>query len=189
MDKQTWTENLKSYVLQQRQSHPIPDRATLSDEEEMQCRILGGEFMSWCRQPMNAILQQRHVLRVMEFDAEPVIVLTTSLPGLVAAAEIFGDENDDLVYLLDEEFQSWDGYNSDANSQWHIHHWSHFGLPNAEQLQQASQAFPQISAANFRVHATGDLWGPQCGFEALHLWKWTGDEMELLAEAFSVVNF
>ncbi|RYX86811.1 hypothetical protein EON83_01120 [bacterium] len=189
MNKQTWAENLKAYIRQQRASQPLPDRESLTPEEEMQCRLVGGELMGWCEQSLNGILQTRHALQIMEFDTEPLVVLTSTLPGIVAAEEIFGDANEHLFFLLETEFQAWQGYGADESYQWHIHHWSYFESPSAELLQRAEENFPNLPTQEFRVHTLGDLWGPNCGFESKHLWNWNGNDMDLLEQDFEESTF
>lgn len=185
MNKEDWSAALKGYVRDQRRARPIPARDTLSDEDEWHCRIIGGEFMRWYRRHLPDILGQRMVLGVMQFDPEPIIVVTTSMPGMVAMQEILSQLPDDPVYLLHDEFMKWEKDHSADLFTFHIHHWSYFRQIHQELLERARVAFPDVSTEQFRLHASGDLWGEQCGMEGSHLWQWDGQEMELLEEGFS----
>ena len=125
----------------------------------------------------------------MKFDPKPLIVFTTSIPGLVAAQEIMPEPSEDLVYLLHSEFEEWQQQHSVDEFTFHIRHWSYFRHIDQELLARARKAFPQVKAEEYRTHTSGDLWGEQCGIEGEHLWCWNGQEMELLEEAFSQARF
>jgi len=120
MKKDDWGEALRDYVQTQRQRNPIPDRDTLSPEEEWHCRVIGGEFLQWDQRGLDQIMQQRYVLKAVGFDPEPLIVITTSMPGLVAMKEIAPEPPPDLVYLLHEEFQTWESQHPVHSMTFHI---------------------------------------------------------------------
>ena len=185
MNKQEWSIALKSFSEEQRQLNTIPSRDSLSDEEEWQCRIIGGELISWYERRLPNILNERVVLRVMNFDPEPLIVFTTDLPGLVAAQSIIPAPSDDFVSLLHKEYEEWDRQHAVDEFTFHVHHWSYFRGLEKELLTQASEAYPSVSVDEFRIHSSGDLWGKRCGVFGDHLWRWDGEKMELLEEAFS----
>lgn len=189
MNKQEWLAKLKSFAQTRYQSNPIPPRNTLSEEQEWYCRIIGGEFIRWYQNYLQTILQERMALRVQQFDPEPIIVFTADIPGLVAAQEIIPNPLENLVYLLHSDFEEWEKQNPVDQFTFHIHHWSYFQPIDQELLKQASQAFPNLDSKEFRIHASGDLWGERCGVEGHHLWRWNGQRMELLEEAFSQVRF
>jgi hypothetical protein len=191
-DKSTWAAALKTYIAERREAVPIPPRDSLTEEDEWHCRVIGGELIAWHQSGLRHILMQRHALRVMEFEAKPLIVFTTSMAGLVAAQEIIPEPQGDLVYLLDEEFTQWQERHSTSEVsefQWHIHHWSYFRAINEKLLRRARGAYSEIDASGFRLHVSGDLWGESCGAEDEHLWRWDGGEMELLEEGFSRAVF
>jgi len=78
MDKQEWSIALRSFSHSQRQNNSIPDRSNFSDEEEWQCRMIGGELISWYRDRLPDILRQRMALKIMKFDPEPLTIFTTT---------------------------------------------------------------------------------------------------------------
>jgi hypothetical protein len=185
LNKQEWSTALKAFAQNQRQHNPIPNRDTLSVEEEWQCRIIGGEFVSWYQQHLRDIVGQRATLRIMKFDPEPLIVFTASMPGLVAAQEIMSEPSESLVYLLHMEFDEWEKEHQVEKFIFHIHHWSYFRKIDQELLLRTQEVYPEVSPEEYRIHTTGDLWAEQCGMQGEHLWRWNGEEMELLEEAFS----
>lgn len=189
MNKREWTTALKSFVQAQRKAIPVPDRDNLTGEEEWHCRIIGGDFINWQQRRLHDILEQRTVLRIGAFDPEPLIVFTTSLPGLVAAQEITPSPPNNVVSLLHDEFTVWERRSPLDTFTFHVHHWSYFGRPDRALLARAQEAYPGVEAVEYRVHSSGDLWGEQCGAENTHLWRWHGNDMELLEEGFSHLTF
>jgi hypothetical protein len=189
MNKQTWLAALKYFQQAQYQSNPLPDRQSLSEEEEWQCRIIGGEFIGWYKHDLSFILKQRIALQVMDFDKEPILVFTTSIPGLVATREIIKEPSEDLVCLLHHKFKKWIGLNPVDEFIFHIHHWSYFKPIDEDLLELAQERYPQIDPAEFRIHTSGDMWGERCGGGADHLWRWNGKSMELIEESYSQIRF
>jgi hypothetical protein len=185
MNKQEWSTALKAFAQAQRQQNPIPNRDTLSDEEEWQCRIIGGEFISWYQQHLRDIVGQRQTLMIKKFDPEPLIVFTASIPGLVAAQEIMSQPSESLVSLLYTEFDEWEKEHQVEEFIFHIQHWSYFRKIDQELLLRTQKVYPEVSPEEYRIHITGDLWAEQCGVQSEHLWRWNGEEMELLEEDFS----
>jgi hypothetical protein len=91
MKKQEWSTALKSFAQNQRQHNPIPNRDTLSVEEEWQCRIIGGEFISWYQQHLRGILGQRETLIIKNFDSVASMqVVICGLNNAECKANIFG---------------------------------------------------------------------------------------------------
>ena len=185
MNKDAWGEALREHARARRERVPIPARETLSAEEEWHCRVIGGEFLGWYRQGLGRILDERHVLSRKGFDEEPLIVITTSMPGLVAMREIVPDPPPHLIYLLHQEFNEWEKEHPVDSFTFHIHHWSFFEGADGEVALRARTACPDAPAPSLRVHRAGTLWGRQCGDTSRHLWQWQGEKLVLLQEGFS----
>ncbi len=189
MNKKEWFAALKSFKQARCQYNTIPHRSSLSDEKEWHCRIIGGEFIGWYQHHLRGILAERLALRVRQFDPSPLIVFTTTIPGLIAAQEIMQEPPENLVYLLQSDFEKWEKQNLVDEFTFHIHHWSYFRPLNQDELTQASKMYSEVNPEELRIHASGDLWGELCGVGCEHLWRWNGQKMELLEEAFSQVRF
>jgi hypothetical protein len=190
MNKKEWSTGLKSFIQAQRELYPIPCRDSLTDEEESHCQIIGGEFCTWKQRHLPDIIKERIALSLMmKFDPKPIIIFTTSMPGLVAAKVIIPKPPNNLVYLHHTEYQEWEKEHSVDEFTFHIHHWSTIRKIDRKLLSKAKKAYPEVHAEEFRVHTCGVLWGEQCGVEDEHLWRWNGQEMILLEEAFSQVVF
>ncbi len=181
-----WFEELRVYNQEAKSATPLPDRETFSLMEEWHCRIIGGALINWLKQIGPQFLQERQVLsRALGVDPDPFVVFTSDIPGLVAAREILGNEDERILYLSDTDYDNWIAENPDTQFQWHIHVWSKFIDPIGEGFLKAAQtAFPLSDDQICWQHSEGTLWAPQAGRGVDHLWVWDGNEPELLEEAF-----
>jgi len=187
--KQVWTDALRKYAEAQRLTDPVPALSAFSVEEDWHRRIVGSELVGWAEDQIENILKQRCALRVLHFDPEPLVVFTTTMPGLFAFNEIFSGQSPVHVCLLEDEFRSWVKKHPDDDFIFHIHHWSFFRKLDRGLLIQAMSAHPGVKKESFRLHTIGDLWGNKCGEQVDHLWQWDGEEMRLLQQTFTHCSF
>ena len=187
MKQQEYKDELLSFAKRQRKDHPLKDAEDLAEdsEEDWQRRVIGGHLISWLDRRVRSISEQRHTMRVFHFDPKPIVVFTTTPPGIAAAKDIMGESPEDFVYLLREEFEHWEEKHRDEFFKFHIHYWGYFNDPSPELHGELAKAYPSAGVDQLRLHRTGDMWGPNCGVFADHLWRWTGESMELLQEAYS----
>jgi hypothetical protein len=122
VDKQQWAAGLRAYISARRHELPIPERSRFSAEQEAECQIIGSEFQSWNRDELQYIIGQRQMLRMIPFDQEPIIVCTTSMPGLVALQEIVPEPLDLLYALLVSEFNEWNKIAAEDHARKTPHH-------------------------------------------------------------------
>jgi hypothetical protein len=191
MNKSQWQAELKSFSQELYRSQPLPPRESLTPEEEWQCRIIGGDLIGWHQYALPHIMNERNALRICNFDPQPVQVFTSTIPGLVAAHVILtdlGEQAPDIIYLPHDTFTAWCQEHSLSRTAY-IHQWSYFEPLYNESLVEASQKYETIPPQDFRLHTSGDLWGENCGTEQSHLWRWNGQEMELVQEAFVQIMF
>ena len=189
MDKQEWVKAIKTFSKCQRQINIIPDREELSYENEWSCRIIGGEFINWYQERLKSIAMEREVLKMVKFDPEPYILFTTTMPGLIAAQEIMPDAPEHFICLLHTEYENWSKENVVDEFTFHIHHWNFFSTLDSDSLSRAKELHPSINENEFRFHCSGNLWAEQCGGVVGHLWKWDGQEMCLVEEAFTQIVY
>lgn len=185
---QEWISELRSHVDKLRDHHPLPDRQSLDPVEEWQCRIIGGALLNWLREIGPNFLQERQVMcGLLGIEPDPLVVFTSTAPGLIAATQIITSEIESVVFLKDEEFATWSRQHSDNEYRWHVHFWSYFApRPNQEFLAQCQEQYPlDDETETYWQHVEGTMWGQQAGRGADHLWKWDGKEPLLLEEAFS----
>ncbi len=182
-----WEKELHHFIQQARAVDPLPDRSCLDKAQEMQCRILGGSLITWLDHVCPRLLADRKTWWYLrELEPDPYLVFETTLPGLVAAAEILEGGADRLIFLSPEEYRDWTSQNPDPAYRWHVHTYSFFcdGV-TAESLGPLAARFPLPPGAVYWKHVQGDRWGERCGRGVEHLWSWDGEEPELLEEAFN----
>ncbi len=180
-----WFDQLVKDSLDFRSKKPLPARETLSPAEEMQCRIIGGSFISWLEHQGPRLLQEREVLsKLQEWEKDPFIVFTSDKPGLIAAREILDGNSDRFAFLFPKEFKKWEACHSDNEYQWHIHTWSFFTTLDKASLKRTSE-YPLAPGETFWLHQEGTMCGQLFGRGGDHLWKWDGENFVLLQEGFN----
>jgi len=186
-DGKEWFDGLRANIVNCRQQIPIPPREQLSEDDEWECRIVGGSLIQWLKQVGPSLLEERVVLhKLLEIVPDPYLIFTSNMPGLVAAQEIVGDANERIVYLLEREFEDWQAHDSDDSYKWHVHFWSAFQVAIEPEFQKkAIQKYPSGDKGAFRQHSEGTMWAVRAGRGVDHLWKWQIGAPELLEEAFS----
>ncbi len=188
MHKSQWLTQLKAFSENLYRKQPIPERNTLTPEEEWQCRIIGGDLIGWQQHSLPHIAMNRHALKSGGFDPQPVLIFTSNMAGLVAAQEILSQATE-IVYLPHHSFTEWCQANPMSMTSY-IHQWSYFKpLTGDYGAADASQKYPTVAPEDFRLHVSGDLWGDHCGSEQSHLWQWNGEELVLLQEGFIQLLF
>lgn len=189
-----WNEDLRAFVAAKRAEQPIPiQRTELTDAENAQRVEIGKSICAWLvNKQLTPILMFRHSHRATyDFDRQPTVVVTTSLPGLVAAKEIFRDSVA-VVYLLQHEYEEWTKVNPDNLQLLHVHIWSYF-LPasrmgESEILAKGRQIHPDTNLSDFYVLHFGHYSGARFGEEVRTLWRLRGNRLhEVEGLAHSIV--
>lgn len=183
-----FAQALRDEITQYHTAHPIPQREQLTPEQEWQCQVIGGELISWLEGPLMHIMGQRQILSKLRFfDSEPLILFSTTPAGLVAAQTIFETASDRVIFLDHGLWQQFSARYSEAEyAGFVVHHWSYF----SDQISPRAQAHAgQAPRKSLRVHTAGEWWGERCGLEARHLWSFQNDSGHLLEEAFDTRSF
>jgi hypothetical protein len=181
-----WFEGLRRHIGRCRDRVPITPRDRLSDDDEWECRIVGSTIVNWLENLGPSLLQERSVLcKLLQVESDPFIVITSTMPGLVAADEIVGGDNERIVYVFDSEFADWTATHPDPGYKWHVHMLSRFQQAMTPHFRdRAVAAYPDVDGAVLRQHSEGTMWGEHAGRGVDHLWKWGDGKPELLEEAF-----
>ncbi|HJN08051.1 MAG TPA: hypothetical protein QF564_05120 [Pirellulaceae bacterium] len=184
---QNWFSSLASHIKELRQTYPIPQRETLDPSDEWECQIIGSSVLNWLRNIGPKFVDERCVLhKMLEIEEDPYVVFTSESPGLVAANQIIGEDDERIAYLSAEQFENWLVKNPDDSYRWHVHFWSYFTkLPSNEILEQARREYPLFDEDTYWQHVEGTFWATNAGRGVDHLWRWNGVELELLEEAIS----
>lgn len=182
-----WATQLRQYIAVCRVAAPLPGRDTLTAAEEERCRIVGGSMVSWFRKYGPSFLQERAMMaKLLEIDREPSIVFTSDIPGLVAAQEIVGQDNEQVAFLLEEEYAAMAAPLADPTYRHHVHFWSFFPLVVEPEIEaKAKIKYPIQEGHIYWQHSEGTMWAINAGRGVDHLWQWDGQNPELLAEAIS----
>lgn len=182
-----WTARLREHTAECRAAAPLPDREALTDAQEWQCRIVGGTLLAWLRQHGPLLLQERAVMhKMLGIDRDPVVVFTSTVPGLVAAREIVGPDHERVVYLLEDEYAALPPSLADPEYKRHAQFWSFF-RPEVEPgfAAEARAKHPIPATCSYWQHSEGTMWAVNAGRGADHLWRWDGHKPELLEEAMA----
>jgi hypothetical protein len=184
---QNWFTQLNASIEQLRKENPLSARDQLNDSEEWQCKIVGSSLLNWLENVGPNFLQERSVFcKVREIEPDPFLVFTSNTPGLVAAREIVGEDNERIVFLDDSEFDDWLKDHPDKSYRWHVHVWSYFrDSLESEFHQKAEEEYPISEESSYWQHSEGTMWADLAGRGVDHLWRWDGNGPELLEEAFT----
>lgn len=181
--RRVWADKLRQHIARCREAKPIPRRNSLTLADEWQCRILGGSLVNGLRRDQPHIIQEASALRVLDVDSDRLIVFTSTLPGLVAAREILGPDDDRVAYLLEDEFSTFNEQDYDEACRWHIHKWSFF-VEGGHLETYARPKHPLPKGATYWIHDDGCVWAQNAGDAVQHLWTWDGVKPTLVEERF-----
>lgn len=184
--RETYESLLREHLRRCRQLRPIPPVESLSALEKAQYKIIGGHLIQWLRDWGPRLLHERATLeRIFGREVtQPLICFHTSVPGLVAAYQILGEEHPRVVYGLREDFAEFPV--ADKEYWYHVELFSYFRPASAEELGNAVVAkYPLRPNEEYWIHCEGTMLGDLFGRGCDHLWKWDGSQMTLLEEGFT----
>ncbi len=183
--RETYEQQLREHLRHCRQARPIPALEMLSPLEEAQYRILGGHLIQWLQSWGPGLLSERATLeQIFGREAtQPLICFQTSIPGLVAAQQILGEEHPRVVYGLCEEFRAFPI--RDELFQYHVELISLFEPGNAAKFGgELVSRYPLREGEQYWFHYDETVLGNLFARGCRHLWKWDGKQLTLLEEAF-----
>ena len=185
--KQEWQAALRAHFTQECSDHALPARATFSQKEEFQCRILGGALLGWLKEYGPRLLQEREVLREsFEVESDPVVVIISSTPGLVAAREILGLRREMIFWFTAEAFAAFLERHPDPGNRWHVVYTTYFLDSIGEDDLLRASANDLEPNEEFWMHREHSLIAPLFERGGDHLWKWDGTDTTLLEEGFNM---
>ncbi len=181
-----WFLELQQYCQECHRQRPIPERERLSAAEDVQCTYIGGSLFAWLERTGPQFLRERKSRhKVMGLTPNPGVVFTSNTAGLVAAADVLESRQGTVAFLLEDEFQQWLAESPDEQYKWHVHVRSFFRQhPDAAFLQQAKKRYPLAPGSVYWQQSESTMWGKLAGKGVEHLWRWDGERVELVAEAF-----
>lgn len=185
-ERDQWAGLLKEHLLLCREETPIPARATLTARQELQCRCLGGHLIHWLEDWGPRLIQERNALLPPKQPAErqPLVIIATDVPGLVACAEILGGQGGQVIFGGHEEIRAFEARHPDPGFDLHCTLETWFEEPSTEELAALAARHPGRAAEALAVHRECAILGPLFARGGRHLWDLGGDDARLVAEAF-----
>ncbi len=184
MRRETYEKAVRDHLDRRRQDVPIVPRGGLSPLAESQCQVLGGSLINWIQEQADGLLAERAMLgKLKDWHADPVILFVSTMPGLVAAQEILGDEKSPFVWGLTDDFESFE--EPDDEYLFHVEFRSLLEEPESDtDVTDLKKSYPLAPGESHFIHTVESVMGPLFARGEKHLWKWNGDELKLLEEAW-----
>ena len=180
-DRTTYEKAVRDQLARRRQAVPIVPRNALSPLAEWQNRILGADLIQWNNNHADSLLSERAVLQ--NWHKNPVIFFISTMPGLVASQEIIGDELGRFVWGLPEDFDSFE--ERDEEFIFHVEYRSLFKEPESDaDVKELTKSHPLGPGESHFIHTVESVMGPLFARGGEHLWKWDGEKLGLLEEAW-----
>lgn len=184
-DQEKWTTDLVAFARKCHEQNPPPARASLTAEEEQQCRVLGGHLISWLEEWGPALIAERNVLApVQGCEKDPHVVYLTEGPGLVAAHEILQGAEEQITWLTPTEFEDFLAANPDEKYQFHCVLESWFAEVGDEERVEVTSIYDVSPGSRLWCHHDHSILGPLFARGGLHVWKSDGENLEMVAEGF-----
>lgn len=182
-----WQAALQAHAAHEYECRPLPPRSQLSTLEERQCRIIGGTLISWVEQHSRMLLAERQVLKqTLQVESDPVIVFISDKPGLTAAREILEGASFPIFFLPQASFDAFLQQHPDETFRWHVVFTSYFHQEADAETRQKMEAQAQPGAGEeFWLHRELSDLAPLFARGCDHLWKWDGENLSLVEEAFT----
>jgi hypothetical protein len=187
MAKNKWTTNMRDFAKGHQDSRRGFDLQELSPQQVRQYQILGGTLLTWLDGYGPALIAERAALaRVSRLDTDPHIVIVSGLPGLLAALEIIHPDCVTLSALTEEEYEGFLTTHPDpAYRRLVVFRNTFFALQDPQLLTRARLEHPIPKGAQYWVHKEESVLGELFTRTTFHLWRWDGEEYDLLAEGFT----
>ena len=182
-----WFGRLREIARERRRANPLPGRNTLSTEEEFHYRIIGGALVRWLQHYLPKVLEERNAGHpAIQPNPEPHVVFISSPPGLMAACEILEPPSDQVVCITTDEYREYVEDAPDINYESHLSYSSYVEDIVPDELRALiDQSYPLEAGEVFWLHYEETIWGNDAGHGTVHLWKWNGQEPQLLEEGLT----
>lgn len=169
--------HLRLFINSFRDELKIKERRELSIIEERQSRISGGALLKFLRFVTSAALMDDYpVLREIQQQGRKLVVITDD-PGFVAAQDVLRMFRPSAVWMLRSEWKAWKQRpeSVDHNCDLHFEYRSWW-------TQEVEANWIQHRSLTDRhwLHREGYTLNRDHLKDVLHLWEWTGNEMELI---------
>jgi hypothetical protein len=187
-----WLEGLRAHAaaarLIARNDHDRPAAAVAAERA-----VLATHLVIWLDTELPGLLAERSAearsqgLRSdAEMDAEPALVLTTTVAGLAAAADLLGRDDplmrqwrERFACVTELEYRRFCMRHPDHDYLRHIAHWSWMKTRVPPQRSATFARWPLGDGEAYWLHRTGTA-GAGEERRSTHLWKWNGTTAAML---------
>jgi len=183
-----WLEGLSSFAAEHRARRKPAEVERPAAERAAERAILAAHFVSWLA-GMEAWTSARRAFAASRSgaDAEPAIVLTTSVVGIEAAADMGAMAGTPaallrsrFVAVTELEYRLWCIRNPDEAFRLHVNHWNWLKTDVPPQRHAEFAAHPLGAGECYWLHRTGSVGTGEADRRDCHLWKWNGRHAALL---------
>ena len=179
-----WLEGLRAFVRTQRVAKPLRSSAESPSAEAAVRSIIGASLVAWLAE-LAAMRAARRAAPLV--NADPAIVITTSVAGIEAAAEVLTSVGDlaalagDRVEAVTElEYRLWCIRFPDEDFIHHVTIWNWVKTSVPPQRHVEFAAYPLGADDVYWLHREGCAGAMGLDRRSCHLWKWNGRHAALL---------
>ena len=172
-----WASRLRGYVAACRASTPLPGRDAFTCAQEWQYRIVSGSIRAGIREYSPRYFREQAVVHRRWGYNNPVIVFTSNAPGLIAATEIIGTGHEQVILLLDSEFDPSPCGEEETGEDFYRHFWSTIDTEaelDPKFVAEWRAEHPIPNGCCYWRHSEGVYSGPRSSRCATQLWRWDG---------------
>jgi len=182
---QAWLDGLRDHATAARLDARDDERPAAAVAAER--AVLAAHLVMWLDTELPGLLAERTAESVADgpsgpatMDAEPALVLTTTIAGLAAAADLLGRDDplmrqwrERFACVTELEYRRFCMRHPDHDYRLHIAHWSWMKTRVPPQRWPAFGNWPLRDGEAYWLHRTGTA-GAGRERRSSHLWKWNG---------------
>jgi len=184
-ETEAWLAGIREFIATRRRAHPMRPSGAPGAAAEAE-RSLLREHLGRRLATLDAVLQSRRVSARGGIDPDPVVVVTTSLAGLAAAADLLaGDVNAAvdprrIVPLTELEYRLWCVRSPDERFARHLAVWSWIKTRVPSARNREFVRHPLAAGEDYWLHRSGIAGAGGADGRDCQLWKWDGHHVTLL---------
>ena len=185
-----WASRLRRYVAACRASRPIPDRSTLTNAQEWQYHIISSSVRAGMRKYTPRYFREEAVMNRRFGFNNPVFVFTSSVPGLIAAKDAIGTGHEQVVLLLENEYDASPCGEEGTEDDFYRHFWSTVDTEaelDPEYVAGLRAEHPIPDGCSYWRHCEGSYSGPMASHWVAQLWCWDGGTATMIEGAWQSI--
>jgi hypothetical protein len=187
-NRQEWQDAIARHFDEEYAAHLLPSKELLTKAEDFQRRTIGSTIYHWLKETGPELLQERELVKdpFGDADSHPVIVLLSTVPGLVAASDMMPARQKRVFYFKEKAFNRFYERHPDPKFLWHVTYASYFMEDlDAGVLAKAQGRYQIADGERYWLHRETSMLGELFGRGMDHLWKWDGEKATMLEQGFN----